>query len=110
LYKAIAAAYLESDYPVCSLEAYQQGSVLLNTLPPPRQLPYPVFGLDETPNERVFARCLSDQQTIHRSTSVAAQRPVSEGHNYSVLAAFPDAVADVGRGGPYPSASNGSAV
>ena len=93
LYKAIAAAYLESDYPVCSLEAYQQGSVLLNTLPPPRQLPYPVFGLDETPNERVFAQCLSDRQNIHRSTSVAAQRPVSEGHNYSVLAAFPEAAA-----------------
>lgn len=94
LYKAIAAAYLESDYPVCSLEAYQQGSVLLNTLPSPTQLPYPVFGLDETPNERVFARCLSDRQNIHRSTAVAAQRPVSEGHNYSVLAAFPEAVAD----------------
>jgi hypothetical protein len=94
LYKAITAAYLESDYPVCSLEAYQQGAVLLNTLPPPTQLPYPVFGLDETPNERVYARCLSDRQNIHRSTSVAAQRPVSEGHNYSVLAAFPEAAAD----------------
>jgi hypothetical protein len=94
LYKAIAAAYLESDYPVCSLEAYQQGAALLNTLPPPTQLPYPVFGLDETPNERLFARCLSDRQHIHRSTPVAAQRPVSEGHNYSVLAAFPEAGAE----------------
>ena len=94
LYKALSAAYVESDYPVCSLAAYQQGAVLLNTLPPPTQLPYPVFGLDETPNERVFARCLSDRQNIHRSTAVAAQRPVSEGHNYSVLAAFPEAGAD----------------
>lgn len=94
LYKGIAAAYLESDYPVCSLEAYQQGAVLLNTLPSPTQLPYPVFGLDETPNERVYARCLSDRQNIHRSTPVAAQRPVSEGHNYSVLAAFPEAATD----------------
>jgi hypothetical protein len=34
LYKAIAAASLESDYPVCSLEAYRQGAALLNTLPP----------------------------------------------------------------------------
>lgn len=93
LYKAITVAYLESDYPVCSLEAYQQGAVLLNTLPSPTQLPYPVFGLDETPNERVSARCLSDRQNIHRSTPVVAQRPVSEGHNYSVLAAFPEAAA-----------------
>ncbi|MEM6714790.1 MAG: transposase [Cyanobacteria bacterium P01_C01_bin.147] len=91
LYKAVAAAYLESDYPVCSLEAYQQGAALLKTLPPLTQLPYPVFGLDETPNERLFARCLSDRQNIHRSTPVAAQRPVSEGHNYSVLGAFPEA-------------------
>ncbi len=94
LYKGLAEAYLESDYPVCSLEAYRQGAVLLDTLPSPTQLPYPVFGLDETPNERVFARCLSDRQNIHRSTAVAAQRPVSEGHNYSVLAAFPEATAD----------------
>ncbi|MBE9103387.1 transposase [Vacuolonema iberomarrocanum] len=90
LYKALGQAYVESDYPVCSLEAYQQGAALLDTLPPPTQQPYRVFGLDETPNERLYARCLSDRQTIHRSTPVAAQRPVSEGHNYSVLAAFPE--------------------
>jgi hypothetical protein len=28
LYKAIGQAYVESDYPVCSLEAYQQGAVI----------------------------------------------------------------------------------
>ncbi|MDB9527890.1 hypothetical protein PN498_17985 [Oscillatoria sp. CS-180] len=80
LYKAIAQAYVESDYLVCSLEAYQQGQVLLNTLPPPKAVAYPVFGLDETPNEHWYARCLSDRQTVHCSTPVAAQRPVSEGH------------------------------
>jgi hypothetical protein len=94
LYKAIGQAYVESDYPVCSLEAYQQGAVLLDTLPPPRQRPYQVFGLDETPNERLYARCLRDRQHIHRCTPVAAQRPLSEGHTYSVLAAFPEVEAD----------------
>lgn len=94
LYKAISQAYIESDYPVCSREAYQQGAVLLNTLPPPKQFPYTVFGLDETPNERRYARCLKDRQNIHRATPVAAQRPVSEGHNYSVLAAFPETTVD----------------
>jgi hypothetical protein len=76
------------------LEAYQQGAVLLDTLPPPRQRPYQVFGLDETPNERLYARCLRDRQHIHRCTPVAAQRPLSEGHTYSVLAAFPEVEAD----------------
>jgi hypothetical protein len=94
LYKAIGQAYVESDYPVCSLEAYQQGAVLLDTLPPPRQRPYQVFGLDETPNERLYVRCLRDRQHIHRCTPVAAQRPLSEGHTYSVLAAFPEVDAD----------------
>jgi hypothetical protein len=94
LYKAISQAYIESDYPVCSREAYQQGRVMLDTLPVPKQQPYQVFGLDETPNERLFARCLSDRQNIHRTTPVAAQRPVSEGHNYSLLAAFPETGAD----------------
>ncbi|MEM6435183.1 MAG: transposase [Cyanobacteria bacterium P01_D01_bin.115] len=94
LYKAMASSYQENHYPVCSVEAHQQGAVLLNTLPPLSQLPYPVFGLDEPPNERLFARCLSDRQNVHRSTPVAAQRPVSEGHNYSVLAAFPETAAD----------------
>lgn len=94
LYKAISEAYVESEYPVCSLEAYQQGALLLNTLPAPTSLPYPVFGLDETPNERLFARCLSDRQNIHRSTPVSAQRPVSEGHNYSVLGAFVQTTSD----------------
>ena len=72
LYKAILQAYIESDYPVCRREACQQGAVLLNTLPPPRPLPSAVFGLDETPNERRYARCLKDRQNIHRATPVAA--------------------------------------
>jgi hypothetical protein len=75
LYKAISQAYVESDYPVCSLEAYQQGRVMLNTLPSPKQQPYQVLGLDETPNERLFARCLSDRQNIHRATPVADLPP-----------------------------------
>ncbi|MEM6435688.1 MAG: transposase [Cyanobacteria bacterium P01_D01_bin.115] len=94
LYKAISQAYVESDYPVCSFEAYQQGRVMLTTLPAPSEDADTVFGLDETPHERRYARCLSDRQNIHRATPVAAQRPVSEGHNYSVLAAFPEVGAD----------------
>ena len=89
LYKAMAQAYTGSDYPVCSLEAYEQGAAVLDTIPARPQQSYQVFGIDETPNERLYARCLSDRQTIHRSTPVSAQRPVSEGHNYSVLAALP---------------------
>ncbi|MGD1930884.1 MAG: hypothetical protein ACFB12_18435 [Leptolyngbyaceae cyanobacterium] len=53
-----------------------------------------VFGLDETPHERRSTRCLSDRQNIHPASPVAAQRPVSEGHNDPVLAAFPEVGAD----------------
>ncbi|MGD1930885.1 MAG: hypothetical protein ACFB12_18440 [Leptolyngbyaceae cyanobacterium] len=40
LYKAISQAYVESDYPVCSFAAYQQGRVMLNTLPAPSEDAY----------------------------------------------------------------------
>ncbi len=46
------AGYVESDYPVCSFEAYQQGQVMLTPLPAPSEAAYQVFGLDETPHER----------------------------------------------------------
>ena len=52
LYRAIAAAYQESDYPVCSLEADRQQQAILATVPRPRQRPYQLFGIDETPTER----------------------------------------------------------
>ena len=93
LYQAIGAAYSESEFPVCSLEAYQQGGMILESIPLPRQRPYQVFGIDETPNERLYAPYLSDRQTVHRSTPVPGQVPISVGHNYSILAALPEAEA-----------------
>lgn len=90
VYRAIDEAYLESQYPVCSIEAYRQGAAILSRIPAPQQLGYRVFGIDETPNERLFSPCLADRQTVHRSTPVNGQRPISIGHNYSILAAMPE--------------------
>jgi len=89
LYKGIASAYQESTFPVCSLEGYRQGQAVLATLPTPPAGRYQVFGIDETPAERLYARCLSDRQIVHRSTTVPGQLPISVGHNYSILAALP---------------------
>lgn len=90
LYRAITDAYDEQDYPVCSLEAYHQGHALLEAIPLPSHGRYRVFGIDETPCERLYAQCLRDRQTIHRSTPVPGQLPISVGHNYSILGALPD--------------------
>jgi len=94
LYRAVEAAYAEGAFPVCSLEAIEQGEAILGMLPVPVHRPYQVFGIDETPNERLYAPCLADRQTVHRSTPVAGQVPISVGHNYSILAAMPDAAAE----------------
>jgi hypothetical protein len=94
LYQAIQRAYAESDFPVCSLEAIQQGDAILATIPVPQHRPYQVFGIDETPNERLYAKCLADRQTVHRSTPVSGQVPISVGHNYSILAAMPEVEAE----------------
>lgn len=90
VYQAIQASYEESEVPVCSLEAYRQGESVLATIPKPQQKHYTVFGIDETPNERLYAQCLSDRQNVHRSTQVPGQVPISLGHNYSVLAVLPE--------------------
>jgi hypothetical protein len=94
LYQAIQKAYAESEFPVCSLEAITQGEAILATIPVPKHRPYQVFGIDETPNERLYAKCLADRQTVHRSTPVPGQVPISLGHNYSILAAMPEVEAE----------------
>lgn len=97
LYPAIDAVYCESEFPVCSLEARRQGEAILATIPVPQHRHYQVFGIDETPNERLYARCLADRQSVHRSTPVSGQVPISVGHNYSILAAMPE-----GKGEDWP--------
>ncbi|MBE7381386.1 MAG: transposase [Leptolyngbya sp. SIO1E4] len=94
LYRAISAAYLESEFPVCSLESDKQEQAILATIPLPSRQSYQVFGIDETPTERLYARCLADRQTVHRSTPVPGQLPISLGHNYSILAVMPEASPD----------------
>ena len=55
----------------------------------PRQRPYQLFSIDETPTEQRYASCLTDRQTVHHSTPVPRQVPISVGHNYSILAVMP---------------------
>jgi hypothetical protein len=94
LYQAIENAYDESEFPGCSMEARHQGEAILATIPVPQQRHYQVFGIDETPNERLYARCLADRQRVDRSTPVSGQVPISVGHNYSILAAMPEVAAE----------------
>ncbi|NER84656.1 MAG: transposase [Leptolyngbya sp. SIO1D8] len=88
---AISAAYLESEFPACSLESDRQEEAILATVPLPSRQSYQVFGIDETPIEWLYARCLADRQT---GTPVPGQLPISLGHNYSILAVMPEATAD----------------
>lgn len=91
LYKGIEAAYVyEESAALCSLEAKEQMQLLLEAVGKAQTRSYQLFGLDETPSKRLYAKCLADRQTVHSSTTVAGQRPISVGHNYSVLAVMPE--------------------
>jgi hypothetical protein len=94
LYKAISAAYQESEVPLCNLLAHQQSHLILEPVIAAAAGEPVIFAIDETPNKRLYAECLSDRQRIHASTVVPGQLPISLGHNYSILSVMPPAESD----------------
>ncbi len=55
---------------LCSLEAIEHGDSILATIPVPQHRPYQVFGIDETPNERLYAKGLADRQTAFQTCDI----------------------------------------
>ncbi|NJK37249.1 MAG: hypothetical protein HC835_11760 [Oscillatoriales cyanobacterium RM2_1_1] len=72
LYKGVKAAYVyEESAAVCSLEAYKQSQLLLEARGKPQTRSYELFGLDETANKRLYAKCLAGRQAVHSATTVS---------------------------------------
>lgn len=59
-------------------------------LPGPQQQKYWLFGVDVTPAPRRFARTLGDRGYVYHPNTIASNKPVTIGHQYSALVLFPE--------------------
>jgi hypothetical protein len=64
--------------------------LIVPTLPAPQRQKFRLFGLDVTPAARPFARTLADRTFVHQPNPIGANKPITIGHAYSVLAALPE--------------------
>jgi len=64
--------------------------LLLQQIPPlPATRHFHLFGLDCTPQPRIFSKTLLDRSVVHAPNAVLSNKPITVGHQYSVLAYLP---------------------
>ncbi len=63
--------------------------LLVPYLPKP-QRHFWLLGIDVTPASRPFARTLSDRGDVYRPNPVKGVKPITSGHQYSVVVLFPE--------------------
>jgi hypothetical protein len=63
--------------------------LLVSFLPAP-QRPFRLLGIDVTSASRPYARTLEDRTFVYHPTPVPGVKPITIGHQYSVLAVLPD--------------------
>jgi hypothetical protein len=69
----------------------QQLIQLIGTyLPTPQQQRYWLLGVDVTPAPRRFADTLTDRGYVYQPNTIASNKPVTVGHQYSALVLFPE--------------------
>jgi hypothetical protein len=59
-------------------------------LPTPQQQKYWLLGVDVTPAPRRFAATLTDRGYVYQPNTIASNKPVTIGHQYSALVLFPE--------------------
>ena len=58
-------------------------------LPAPTARPFWLLGVDVTSQPRLYARTLQDRSLVYQPTVIAGQKPITIGHQYSVVALLP---------------------
>jgi hypothetical protein len=66
--------------------------LLVSFLPTP-QRPFRLLGTDVTPAARPFARTLEDRTVVYQPNPVKGVKPITLGHQYSILAVLPEKTA-----------------
>jgi hypothetical protein len=59
-------------------------------LPAPQQQKFWLLGVDVTPTPRRFASTLEDRSYVYQPNTIASNKPVTIGHQYSALVLFPE--------------------
>lgn len=59
-------------------------------LPTPQQQKYWLLGVDVTPAPRRFADTLTDRGYVYHPNTIASNKPVTIGHQYSAMVLFPE--------------------
>lgn len=64
--------------------------LIAGTLPQPKQRKFWLFGNDVTPIPRRFAETLADRKYVHQPNTLQGNKPVTIGHDASILAVLPE--------------------
>ena len=70
---------------------------IAETVAAPEHRKYWLFGVDVTPVPRCHAVTMKDRESVYQPTVVAGVKPISVGHNYSLMSVIPESQA---AGGP----------
>ncbi len=102
LYAAISALGKLGDSPPASVDVGRNMErppdrfpsawieAIAGVVPPPEQRSYWLFGLDVTAVGRCHAVTMKDRESVYQPTAISGQKPITLGHNYSLLAAIPE--------------------
>ena len=69
------------------------------SLPKPRQRSFWLFGVDTTPQPRLYAQTLKDRSYVYQPAAIQSNKPVTIGHCYSEVALLPER--EVQQGHPW---------
>lgn len=75
-------------------DAARLQALLLRMAPAPGGGGFRLVGIDHTPKPRLYAPTVSDRGIIHQSTPIRGNKPITIGHDYSVVGQIDLAAAD----------------
>jgi len=75
----------KKEFPRAWIEA------IAKVIPAPKQKNYWLFGVDVTSMLRSEAATLKDRESVYHPTRIGGNKPIGIGHNYSLMAAIPEA-------------------
>ena len=93
LYKGIQEFLPPQTNPDYSQRIKSLFSAVSQTIPTTVSRHFNLFGIDTTPCPRPYSHTLSDKKFIHYPNPIKGNKPISIGHCYSVVCAFPDPIA-----------------
>jgi hypothetical protein len=86
---------IDEYYPDATAAAKQHQNrqltkILSECCPPLKDRNYHLFGLDCTPQARVFSKTLVDRGLVHAPNPIFGNKPITIGHQYSLAVYFPE--------------------